>query len=219
MATDREARALAAGEKIEVDGKEYRLRPVAAQHLMDLEKDALRHYKREYLQTYSQNADLFDAKTAKELLREKMDEVARWDIHDLPQKDVYDATEVPLTPELRAWLSEEYGVVTESNGDGSDEEKTERTLRAVLSTALDSEKLSPQECKRLGGKAPLHGRVRYDQWWVTASTVGLVSFIHSSIRRDHNQMTADDIAGWPYPKLLEAGRIVEKLTSVSLGNG
>lgn len=218
MGSDREARALAAGETITVEGKEYRLRPVMAQHLCDLERDALRAYKREYLQTYRDNADLLgDGTEGCDLVREKMDEVARWDIHDLPQKDVYDVSNIPVTDKLRKWLLDEFGL--EVVGEEADLEVEERRARAVLSTAIDMGKIKSGKVKELTGKLPVRGRVRYDQWWVTACIGGMVSFITSSIQRDHPEMTREKVQGWNYTKVIEAARLVESLTAAAIKNG
>ncbi len=206
---DRESRALGAGDLIEVDGKEYRLRPVSAKHLCDLEKDALRHYKREYLQTYRDNKDLLEGEDYHETILERMDVVARWDIHDLPQKDVYDVSNVPVTDELRKWVNEDFGT----------EAETETLIRAVVSAAIDMGQITPVQVKELSGKAPIRGRTRYDLWWVTASMEGMVGFIYTSIQVDHPEVTKNDIKDWPFATVAMAARIVEGLSSASLKNG
>ncbi len=206
--SDREARALAAADVIEVGGKKYRLRPVVAQHLVDLEREALSHYKRQFLQTYKDNADLL-GDSAQDVLIQKMGEVAAWDLSDLPQKDAYDTSRLPVTNKAKKWIEDNYGEVPESDVG----------IRAVLNNALDQGKLTVIQTKELTGANPIQGRVRYDQWWVTAATAGMISFITSSIREDHPEITEKDVAGWSFPKLAEASRTVESITSASMGNG
>jgi len=209
MSGDREARILAACETVDVDGKEYRLRPVAVQHLCDLEYEALRYYKRQYLQTFSDNADMLgDKEHAQKLLEERMMEAAGWGLQDLPQIDAFDCSRVPITRQSKKWLKNTYGDVPE----------TDVGVRALLSDALDNKRLSPDELKKMAGKGPMRGRIRYDQWWVTASMEGRISFIVSSIRMEHPEVTKKQIASWPFAAVAEASRKVESVTTASMGN-
>jgi len=214
MGTDREARAMAAGQLFTVDGVEYRLRPVVIQNLCDLEMDALDHYKRQYLKTFRDNTDLLGDGEGTKLLVEKMQEAAGWTIQDLPQKAAYDVSRIPITDKVKKWALAEYGIE-----ETEDEESSERMVRALLAASLDMRKITPEKVKAISGKRPLEGRVRYDQWWVTSSTAGMISFIHNSVRMGHPNVTKETIGSWPYVKILEAVRVVESLTSASLGNG
>lgn len=207
MADERESRALAAGRTIEVEGVEYRLRPITVQHLCDLEEDALDNFKRQYLKTFRDNADLL-GDDAKELLVKKVDEVGRWSISDLPQKDAYDTGRVPVTAKVRKWVAENWEEVPE----------TDVGIRALLANALDTGRITARGLERLAGKRPLHGRVRYDQWWVTASMNGQIAFIVSSVRYDHPKVTKREVRNWPLVKITEAARIVESLSSAAMGN-
>ncbi len=206
--SDREARALAAADVIEIGKKKYKLRPVVAQHLVDLEREALAHYKRQYLQTYKDNADLL-GDSAQDVLIQKLGEAAAWDLSDLPQKDAYDTSRLPITSKAKKWIEDNYGEVPE----------TDNGIRAVLNNALDQGKLTTERTKELTGAMPIQGRVRWDQWWVTAATAGMISFIVSSIKLDNPEITEKDVAGWSFPKLAEASRIVEAISSASMGNG
>lgn len=207
--SDREARALAAGDEIEVNGISYRLRPAVAQHLCDLERDALRHFKREYLQSYRDGLSLMENGDAKGLYQKKLEEVAAWDLSCLPQKDAYDVSMVPITAEVKAWLKSTFG--TESENDDA--------ARALLGNALDTRKLTSEQVVSMsGGVAPFKGRIRYDQWWVTASFEGQVSFLTTSVRYEHKEITSQDVAGWPISKIIEGAKMVERLTTAELGN-
>lgn len=207
MSGDREARALAAGETIEVNGDTYRLRPVVVQHLVDLEREALEFYKREYLKTFSDNADLLGDR-ADEIIVAKVEEAARWGLDDLPRKTAYGVSQVPINDAAKKWVEDFVGVLPE----------TEAGIRSVLSTALDQEQITSEEVKHMTGKAPLQGRIRYDQWWVTARKEGMISFIVNSIQHEHPKVGRRVVGGWPIPKLIEASRKVEKITTVDMGN-
>ncbi len=204
---DREERILAAAEEIEVNGVVYKLRPVVAQHLCDLEREALRHYKQQYLQTFKENADLL-GNNSREFLEKKLNEVARWDLEDLPKKMAYDASRVPITKRAKEWIKGAYGEVP----------KTDEGIRRVLSSALDDDQITADQVKEMTGKTPLCGRIRYDQWWITASWEGMISIVLSSIRWEHPEITKEDIAGWPLLKVTEASRIVESISSAAMGN-
>lgn len=206
--SERESRALAAARQIEIDGKTYKLRPLSLQLLVDLEQEALRHYKREYLETFRENADLL-GKDKLTVLRQEMEQVGKWQLHDLPQKTVHDVNRVPITEELRAWVESNVGEVPD----------TDAGIRAVLVTALDSGQLTREHVKKLAGKQPIKGLVRYDQWWITGSIQGMLSFITSSIRAEHPEITKEVVARWPFSKIAEAARLVEGITSASMGNG
>lgn len=208
MADERERRMLGAGDSITVEEKSYTLRPVVAQHLADLEQAALSAFKRNYLLTYRDNIDLLDGDTS-QLMTKKLDEVALWDLKDLPFKTAYSVTNVPITDELKAWVLEWAGEVPDSDNG----------IKAVVNMALDSEKITSEQVKEMTGKYPVHGQVRYDQWWVTASINGMIQMIHSAVRKDHSEVTTKDVSNWPFPKIVEAARIAESLSTAAMGNG
>ena len=207
MSEDREHRVLAAGEIIVVGEEHYTLRPIVAQHLVDLEREALDHYKSQYLNTFVKNRDLLGDK-ADEVILQKMEEVARWDLNDLPRKVAFDVSRIPITEGLKKWVEEKFDEAPD----------TDAGIRSLVATALDQERITSEKIKELSGKAPLQGRVRYDQWWVTAATEGMVSFITSSVCHEHPKVTRKVVASWPLSKIAEASRRVEKITSADMGN-
>ncbi len=208
MATERESRILGACETIKVGEDTFKLRPVVAQHLCDLEREALSFYKRQYLETFSKNADLLGNGKGDELILRKLEEVARWDLQDLPQKVAFDVSSIPITKRLRRWIVANYPALPDTEGG----------QRAIVANALDIQKIKMEEVKELSGKAPLMGYVRYDQWWVTSLMSGMISFITSSIRSEHPEVTDKQVAQWPFDKVAEAARKVESITTASVGN-
>jgi len=209
MGDERVARATAAGISVEVNGKEYKFRPVVARCLAELERAALQYYKREVLETYRDNMDLLGNGDAKGLMIQKLDEVSHWDQSDLPQKDSYSAATAKVTDEVKKWIKENF----------DREPSTDTVARAILSMALDSGMLNPAQMKKMTGSMPMHGRVRYDQWWITATTAGQIEFIIASVRSEHPDVTKDEVAGWPLAKVVEIARAVERITAASVGNG
>lgn len=213
MGSDREARALGAGCKIEIvldDGTkvEYMLRPVVSQHLCDLELEALDYYKRRYLKTWADNIDTLGDKGS-DVMERKIEEAARWDLDDLPLKTAHDTSKVPINAKVRKWVAANYD---EMPG-------TDTGIRALLSNALDTDALKASELSDLSGQMPRKARVRYDQWWVTASMHGMISFILSSLKRDHPSVTRADVQSWSFYKIAEAARLVESRTVADSKNG
>lgn len=207
--SDKEARVLAAGDTINVSGKDYRISPVGMKHLHEVQRAAVKYYKREYLTTFAENLDLLPKDQAAKLLEKKLEEVARWDIGNLPIKMAFDVQSVPVTNEkLLTLLEDSYGDLPEN----------ELARRAVLAAALDAETIDPAEVEKLTGVKPRRVRVPYDSWWVTATRDGMISFVLASVQKNHPELTADDVGDWPLGKIMEAARLVESLTAPSLGN-
>jgi hypothetical protein len=186
-----------------------------------LEYDALAHHKRQYIKTFTDNADLLGNGDAVGLIERQMIKAANWDVEDLPQKDTYGVWNVTITGALKKWILDEYDIeLNEVDSEGKeDTEKNERAARAVLATALDDGTIDSKKVKELTGGTPIKGRVRYDQWWITGSRMGMISFVYHSIRHDYPDVTSDDIGKWPYSKLVQAARLVENITVASMGNG
>jgi len=209
MSDERERRMLGAGEVIDVNGKEYTLRPVVAQHLSDLEQLALATYKRTYLETYRDNLDLLPPEETEGLMSRKLEEVAGWDLKDLPYKKAFNCSKVPITDRVKEWIEDHFKELP----------KTDNGIRSVLNTCLDTEMLSPQQVKELTGSTPIEGRVRYDQWWITASIKGMIRMIATSLKQDHPEMGINEVSQWTFPKLAEASRKAEIVSSAKMGNG
>ena len=70
------ARALAATSPMTVmiGGKECTVRPLGIQELTEVERDCVQRFKRQYLETFSQNLDLLPENRRTELLEQKMEE-------------------------------------------------------------------------------------------------------------------------------------------------
>jgi len=199
---------MAAGDSIEINGKTYRLRPIVVQHLLDLERAALAYYKRQYMETFQANADLLGEDAEKIVQRELM-KVARWDLSDVPRKDSYDAVLCPVTEELKKWLETNVGEVPADDD----------SIRFVVTSLLDQGAVSADEIQEMTGRRPLVDKVRYDQWWITGTAAGKMSFILSSIRHEHPEVDESVVAAWTFVQLNEASRKVDALTVASLGNG
>lgn len=203
----REARAVAAGDAIDVKGKRFTLRPICIQHLCDLERESLRFFKQEFLTSYQENVKLLQNPDG--LLERKIDEASRWDLTDLPRKEVFNVSRIPVTEKTRNWLTEKFGELPEADAG----------CHALLELALSNGDLTPFELKELTGKSPSRVKIRYDQWWVTSTYAGMVSFIATSLRYEHSDITREQVGQWSISKIAEAARKVEEITTADLGNG
>lgn len=212
--SDKESRAMGTGRKIVVAGKEYMLRPVVVQQLCDLEQEALQFFCRQVLKTYTANADLLGDR-ADALIAQKFEEVSRLTLDEVPMKSAYDVSSLPITNKMLKWVTKfgkEVGAIGE-------EKLTDRQAKILLVTALDQEKISVEDVEDMVGNKPAKGRVRYDQWWITGCIDGMVSFILSSLRQEHPDLTREDVGKWPVAAVFETSRTVENLTAPNLGNG
>jgi len=206
--SDKVARVLGVGETLTVDEKEYHISPIELRQLHEVQREAIKFYKRQYLQTYADNLDLLSNGNASSLMEKKLEEAARWDVSDLPVKAAYDVTKIPINEKLKAALEDEFGELPEE----------ESAQRALLATALDSDKISGNMVKSLTDRWPHKINIPYDTWWVTASYDGMITFVWSSIQINHPEMTKVQVSGWSMAKIIEAARIVERLTVPAVGN-
>lgn len=212
---DRDTRSFAAGEYIEIPtdegkNKKYLVRPLVARHLCELEKAALSNYRKQYIQTIKDGMDagLIDNSQA----LNELQKTASWTVDNLPQMNTYSALDVPITDKLKTFINEMISL-EEVNNDESDE-----FYRAVLAASLDNGQIDPKQIEEILGKKLRIIRVRYDQWWVTAQIEGMLNFVLTSINYDNPEVTLDEIASWPIPKLQEVARKVELLTAAQMGN-
>jgi hypothetical protein len=225
--SDDVARAVGAGEPatITIAGKECRFRPLSVRELAEIERDCLRLYRQSYLATYAENMALLGDK-GHELLLEKIEVAAKWDMADLPVKWVYDTAKIVVTDALTKWLVDNFQLAEQYlkyNDAGADKARAMNMIRRMAATALDQGALEDEQYAALTGNAPKKVRVGYVNWWTTASFDGMVSMIWMCLRDNGpNSITRDEICseiGRNPQLLIYASREIEKLTAPSVGNG
>jgi len=205
--SDKVARAIGAGEMIEVDGKEYMIRPVSMKHLKEVQTEALRYYKRQFLKTFTDNADLLGDK-ATDILTAKMEEASRWDINDLPAKYINDVSVIKMNEHLVSWLKEKYGNISDSKN----------IQLAMVASALDAGEMSKDDILQLTGRVPPRVKVPYDAWWITATYEGMATMVWAGIGGPDSGVSREEVQGWSVSKLHEAVTLTEKLTTPAVGN-
>lgn len=189
---------LAAGDSIKVEGVTYRLSPIPVGRLAEIQKEALRDYKRQYLETYADTSDLGDG------FDEARKEVAGWSYKDLPSKLVYDATKIKITTELRELMTEKFGELPASD----------ESLQGLIGILLDQGSLEPSD---LGGSVPSI-TTSYPLWWTTSTLDGQILMTWHSVSIKHSDVTLEDVKGWPPLSVMEGAVKAESLTAPSSGN-
>lgn len=204
---DREARAVGAGTTFTVEEQEYRLSPLAMGMLAELQRDALRAYKKQYLQTF---LDLGDS-LPDGMLEKEISKVAKWDVNALPKKQACSCSSVPITDAVEEKLVEIFG-------ESIRQTPSTNTKQQLLATAVDRGDISSEEVFQLTGVLPKIMLVPFDLWWVTAMYEGQIAFIWGSLQRHHPNITKQEIGKWPLARIAECARIVELITKPDVGN-
>ena len=206
------ARAVGAGGRtVNIGGKECTVRPLSIKELTEVERECLTIYKRNYLKTFSDNADLLPKGEGIRMLQEKMEEVAKWDVGDLPSKYAYDPGSIKINRKLKKWLTEAF--------DMKEEIDDERMKRLVVA-ALDQMMLSTNKYQRMIGEPPVRAKVGYVNWWITGSYEGMITFVWVCFA--HNGVTKEEVAtelGRNQQMLAEITQEIEQLSAPAAGNG
>lgn len=203
--SDSTSRVLGASAFITVHGTEYRLAPISMALLAEMEREALRAYKRQYLQTYLDVADSLPAGKIDQLL----EDVAKWDTGQLPSRKAHSCKEVEITPEITDKLVALYGEIVRK--------LMPQTFRALLTTALDEERITVDEVEKATGTAPRLGWIPYDMWWTSGTHEGRLLFVWASLQ-EHHKLSKAEINKWPPISIVEAGKLVEQITVPEVGN-
>ena len=171
------ARALGASDgTVKIGETECTIRPLGARSLAEVERECLKQYKRRYLQTFKENADLLpDGVDFPSIMSAKLDECAKWDLEDLPQRFVSDWRRVKVTDKLREIIASIYEKLEEADED---------RVKKMVSSALDRGLISAGLYKdATGQEAPLIG-VGYVHWWISGSIEGMITMVWMSFKDD-----------------------------------
>ena len=210
--SDDTARAVGAGSTttVMIDGKECTLRPLSIRELLEAERDCLKRYKREYISTFVENADLLPRSDRQKIIGERMAEAAKWDVDDLPPKYSYDPFSIQLTDRLRKWTTEYF----------PDAEKDDMGAKAIIATMLDQGTLEEKQYKEMVGTMPPKTKVGYVNWWITANYEGMTTLVWLCLRKDGitREQVVNELSARP-EMLIELSREIESLSSPAVGNG
>ncbi len=200
---------------VTIAGKECTVRGLGIRELCEVERDCVERYRRSYLKTFADNADLLPGNDGRDLLREEMMKAAKWDVDDLPPKFAHDPDGLKITKRLRKWMEEECGL--EESGT---EEYRKLVYHRICATLLDQGILSGESYCEMTGKKPRRYRVGYVNWWMNGNKEGMLTVVWICFR--HNGVTRDQVGealqGKP-AMLSELSREIEHLSAASVGNG
>lgn len=165
------ARALGAGggrEAIMIAGKACHTRPLSAKELAEVEREALKAYRRSYVESYKENLDVIGG--THEMLLAQLEKVSRWDVSDLPAKFSFDPRKIVITPALKAWLVSTYEINIEKAG-------SDDYLKRIAAVALDTKMMESADYEKLTNSKPPKVKIGYVNWWITGCYDGIITFI------------------------------------------
>lgn len=212
--SDKEARATGAGDSIEVDGKTWHLVPLRMTQLHEIQRKALASYRSSYLQTFADNAKLL-GDAGEGLLASKLEEVAKWDVSDLPAKYAHSCENVPINNKLVEMVRIELQL---SDDECAEFSKDEKKAKMRLAGLLDQGLVTVEQVKKATGSTPRRIRAHYDMWWATATHEGRIATIVASLLRHHPTVTKTDIQDWSLHAMIDAVSMIESLTAPTVGN-
>lgn len=212
------ARALGAKgvNTIVIGGKECTPRPLQVRELAELQRICLEDYRRSFIKTYADNADLVGCDRI-ELIERAMEKAGKFTLASLPSKKSYDPTRIALTQDIKDWalanLSEE--VIQSRFGSGK---LTDQAYCALVANALDEESLSEEEYTRLTGKPPKSVMTGYQDWWGRTPS-GIVITMWLCFR--DQGVSKEDVEAYFNNGIMESiqtVREIEALTIPQMGN-
>lgn len=212
------ARAVGSGNGVvTINGKPCKLRPLTLKELGEVERQCLIDYQDSYVETFARTASkFFTPEERKQLIMEKAEEAARWDISNLPLKFAHAPASVKYTPELQKSLSEKYGEIIDIFKDNP--QKLEVVVQRLAATELDAGALSYGEYERLTGTKPVNQKIGYANWWFTATSAGRIATMVACF---DGQVTREEILAELSKdpgKIVEACREIEEMTRPAVGN-
>lgn len=206
------ARALAAPGPytVIIGDKECTVRPLGIQELSEVERECLKQFKRDLLETYSSNVDLLGDKGIT-LLEKKFEEIASWDVENLPPKNAFDHRRIEVNDTLRAWMFENQDMTKDTE---------DKKAKRLIAASLDQGLLTEADYKRMVGKNAPKMKIPYVNWWVTGCFSGMIQFVWTCFR--HNGVTREQVVEAMRNRmdmLVELSTEIERLSSPSVGNG
>jgi hypothetical protein len=194
-------RAVGTGSFVTVNGVDYQLSPLGIKSLTTIQKEALRFYKRQYLETFADTIDLVS--NGEDLFLKERQIVAKWSYDMLPASVLHDPDSVLVTDELREKLTAKLGELPSKDD----------LVAALCCLHLDEGSLSVDD---LG--IPVRSmKTEYGIWW--ASTLeGMTLMVWLSLKKNHPRLSLEDVEAWAPVQVVEAARKVQQDTVPEAGN-
>lgn len=201
------ARTLGAGEYVTVKGRDYKIGPLPLQKLSELGREALRAYKRDFIDTYQDYLENHPGEAAEQMLAKKLDECSKWTLDDLPVKYVHDVPPAHASPQLSDKVFEL-----------CDQRFVDKELCRVAGYLLDLGSFKSEDYEKITGVKPKKIATRYDNWWGTGTQLGMQTTMWLAILEYNPGTPRAEVLSWPLTTLMEVMQRVWQLTAPDLGN-
>lgn len=168
------ARAVGAGgSTVEIAGKKCKARPLTVKELLEIQRHCLNEYRVNKLEYYAKTAALYPDDRGWNKLEMAQEEMADWDVADIPPKETYNAESVNITEKLTQWLENE----ADLDLDSVDKKKRDRVIRSMAVTAVEEGLISEDDLEELTGKKLTKMKLGYANWWITGSIDGMIHMV------------------------------------------
>lgn len=206
------ARAVGAGKltPIIINGKECKLRPLTMRELGEVERECLDVYRKSYMKAYADNVQFLPKSDRSAILREKLEECAKWDVSDLPTKSVYDPLKVKIDDAVREWAIATLGILEEIDDD---------KLKIMIASSMDQGMIKEEEYKTVAKIDPKKVSIGYANWWISATFEGQISMIVECFRA--SGISKDELIEYMRDNpvaLTVISSEIEKLSTPQMGN-
>lgn len=206
-------------QRIVIAGVECTVRPLSLRELGEIERECLNQYRESKLEYLQRTAKYLPDGEGAKLLRDKLEEMAAWDVKNLPLMTVYDPDRLVITDALRNWVREKIGDAVSEIEAQADEKRRDRLFKQVVATSLDSGELTAVDYTRLTNKPPVSLKTGYVNWWITGCFSGMLEMAYMAFR--HNGVTRDQVSealGRNMSLMVQLSREIESLSAPQTGN-
>lgn len=217
---DDTARAIGAsgGSTIKIAGKDCRPKPLTLKELGELERRALRAYRRDYVQAVMDVAEYLQEPNRSEVINKRVQEAANIVLKELPPHFICDPSSIECTQPLKDWIKQNFNIAAPDEKGAPEDVHSGYQKAAAL--AINQGALTETEYTQIVGKPVVRTRVAYPNWWIASTPDGQLAMIHQSFR-DYN-VTESQVAealGVDRGKIFELYSEVEEITAPDVGNG
>lgn len=199
-----------------IGGVECTARPLKIKEVAELQRICLDAYKRQYIRTFSENADLYPPDMRFQVLQEATERAGQMTLDNLPSKKIYNVKKIIVNEAVKSWVHDNFEEVIESQWGTSP--VPEQGYKYLTAKALDRGALSDANYKKMAGKEAKFDNGGYLGWW-TEQPEGAVAmmwlvFRSYGVTREQVEEYMDNNMA----KAMETASEIETLTVPKQGN-
>ncbi len=204
---------------IVIAGKDCIPRALSIKELGVCERECLLSYRKSYVETYSELIEFLPDNEKPGLIREKIEEAAKFDLSSLPAKYAYDPKKIVVTTELDAWLLENMSAYLPSDLEENGAIRTKR-LAEITAAVLNADVMTDAEYQSVTKSLPKKTKIGYAQWWINSTMDGRLSMAYQAFKEyGVTKEQISEAVGNQMGKLIEAVNEIESLSTPQVGNG